>query len=136
MSGEGLPEQSPLWRPPPPEECEPETTITLTPSGADEGSERIKVRLVSHSLTDLPAEFAVIQQTRRAGAWRDVVAADSCHDGEVHLHRYSRATDDRVGDPEQLCEVSFLQDLARGYDQAYDVVVVNWLGNKRRWHDA
>ncbi len=125
------------WKPPPADERDPEATYTLTPPSADEASERIKLRVVAHSITGMTVEFAVVQQTRvRGGAWRDVAAADSCHDGEVHLHRYSRATDARVGEPEHLCAVASLEDLADGYDQAYELVVADWLANKRRWHDA
>lgn len=137
MSGTGAPPAAPEpWSPPPPEECEPSVTYTLPPPGADESRERIKLRTVTHAETQMFAEFAVIQQTRFRGRWRDVAAADSCHGDEVHLHRYSRSADNRVGDAEHICPVSSLDDLQDGYNQAYDLVVANWSENRRRWHDG
>lgn len=131
-----VPGPSPAWSPPPADECEPAEQYTITPPGGVESEDRVKLRLITHTQSSMTAEFAVVQQTYRNSAWRDVAAADSCHDGEVHLHRYSRSADARVGEPEHLCAVSSLEDLAGGYDQAYEVVVADWQANKRRWHDA
>lgn len=80
-------------------------------------------------------EFAVIQPTYRRSGWRDVVAVDSCHDVDVHLHRYSRSTENRVGEPETLVPVTCMSDLQRGYDLAYARVFDDWANNLQRWWD-
>lgn len=98
--------------------------------------ERVKVRMVDHLPTSTLAEFAVIQQTFYKGKWRTVAEVDSSHDDEVHLHRWSRKQDERVGDPEQLMPVTCLADVGVGYDMAYARIVDDWEGNKGRWHDG
>lgn len=111
--GENGPPQ-PTWFRPPPEECEDSPAYPFTPEGAVAGRERILVRMVSHVPTGQLVEFAVMQQTCYRGKWRDVAAVDSCHDRDVHLHRYARSTGNRVGKPETLLEIANLRDVQRG----------------------
>lgn len=82
----------PGWFRPPPEEWE-EDTFAFIPDGAEPVENRIKVRMISQEGTSALIEFAVIQQTYHRSGWRDVIAVDSCHDVDVHLHRYSRSTE-------------------------------------------
>lgn len=123
------------WVPPLPEECAEADTLTIPlPDGGE--TERVKIRLVNLLGTDELAEFALIQQTYHQGKWRTVAEVDSAHGDEVHEHRWSRKTDGRVGNPEQLIAVSSLGDVADGYELGYQEIVVKWVENKRRWHDA
>ncbi len=92
--------------------------------------------MVNHAETDELVEFAVIQQIHSQGKWRDVAAIDSCHDVDVHLHRYGRHARARVGEPEVLLQVTSANDIQRGYELAYDQLVKGWAENHRRWHDA
>jgi len=129
------PAEPPSWKPPS-DECDPAETYTVAPPGAEESEERVKLRIITHTSSSMTAEFAVVHQTYRNGDWHTVTAADSCHDGEVHLHRYARSTDARVGEPEHVRQVASLEDLGDGYNEAYEQVVENWDDNKRRWQDA
>lgn len=129
-------EPGPEWFRPPPEEWDEPSVYTFTPEGADPAKHRIKVRIVSHIDTSEFVEFALIQQVLERGRWRDVAAADSCHDIDVHLHRYSRATGERVGDPEQIMHLASGNDLYEGYDLAYVRLVDEWAENHRRWERA
>lgn len=101
----------PAWTCPPPDECEDALTYTLCPPGVDPGKHRIKLRTVNHAGTDELVEFAVIQQTYSQGKWRDVAGIDSCHDVDVHLHRYGRHARARVGEPEVLMHVTSQNDI-------------------------
>ncbi len=92
--------------------------------------------MVNHAGTDELVRFAVIQQTYSQGKWRDVAGIDSCHDVDVHLHRYGRHADARVGNPEVLMQVTSPIDIQRGYNLAYDLLVEGWAENHRRWQDA
>jgi hypothetical protein len=92
--------------------------------------------MVTHLSTQSLVEFAVIHQAFSRCQWRCVAMADSCHDDDVHLHRYARSTDDRIGEPEVLVTVTGEDDLQRGYDLAYDLIVESWNENRRRWQDA
>lgn len=126
----------PTWVRPPPEECEQDDPLTLYPTGADPEHHRMKVRIESHVRTHAIVEFAVIQQTFDRGKWRDVYAVDSCHDSDVHAHRYARSTDQRAGEPEILMPITCEADVQKGYNQAYDHVERAWSANYARWHDA
>jgi hypothetical protein len=135
MGASAQDEPPPGWPKPPDDECE-EAVYTLTPDGADHTKHRVKLRMVSPVETGDLVEFAVVQQTHDRGKWRYVVEVDSCHDVDVHLHRYSRLSDARVGEPEVLTPVAGLNDLQRGYDLAYDHVFEHWAGNVERWRHA
>lgn len=124
----------PGWFRPPPEEWQ-EDVFTFTPDGADPSEHRVKVRMISQEGTSALVEFAVVHQTRHRGSWCDVVTVDSCHDVDVHLHRYSRRTGTRVGEPETLTPVTRMSDLHRGYEIAYAQVFEGWADNLRRWRD-
>lgn len=124
------------WTPPPPEECEEAPVYTITPPGADNGKHRIKLRTVYQASTDEMVEFAVVHEVRHKGKWRFVASADSCHDDEIHMHRYGRGTDDRIGDAEHLMPVARQADVQAGYDLAYDRIVEKWAENHERWQHA
>ncbi len=128
------PEQS--WYPPPPEECEDDHRYTVPPDGANVATDRVKVRLRVHAATQLFVEFALVQQAHVDGTWQDVVEADSCHDVDVHLHRYALRTGARIGDPEVIVHVRNLDDLQKGYDLAYTEVFERWSDNRQRWERA
>lgn len=124
------------WRPPD-DECEEEASYTTTPPDADPNLHQVKLRVVTHTPTGRLVEFAMTQQTRHKGKWRDVAKADSSHNDEVHLHRYSRRSRGEVGNqPEVLTVVQSFEDLQAGYYLAYERVFGDWSGNYQRWHDA
>jgi hypothetical protein len=127
-------DSAPVWTRPSPDECEEAPPYTFCPEGADPEKHRIMVRMVNHAKTDELVEFAVIQQTYLRSKWRDVAVVDSCHD--VHLHRYGRHADARVGDPEVLIPVQATEDIQRGYGLAYTRIFEGWAENHRRWQDA
>jgi hypothetical protein len=87
---------------------------------------RALIRMVLHEETDALVEFAVILQAFYRGTWQNVASADSCHDVDVHLHRYSRRTGNRVGEPEKLLDVTKARDIGTGYELAYDVLLEEW----------
>lgn len=124
------------WVRPPPDEREESPAYTVTPPEADPEKHRVKVRIVHHVSTDEIVEFAVTQECRYRGKWRFVAGADSCHENEIHLHRYSRNTAQRVGDPEHLMPVERQADVQEGYELAYARVVENWAENHGRWQHA
>jgi hypothetical protein len=97
---------------------------------------RALVRMVVHEDTNALVEFAVILQTLYRGQWRDVASADSCHNVDIHLHRYSRKTDNRVGEPEKLLDVTKARDIQVGYELAYDVLLEQWQTHRQRWEHA
>lgn len=125
----------PAWIPPDPEECEETAAYTMMPpDGTPE--DRIKVRMVEHIPTSTLVEFALVHQTFHAGKWREVARADSSHDDEVHVHRFSRRTRNQVGGTEQLVPIKSAEDIDAGYYLAYSRIVDEWADNKRRWDDA
>jgi hypothetical protein len=131
-----IPATGPSWVPPPPDECEESANYPIDPSGGDMTRERVIVRMMDHIPTSTLVDFAVIQQTYRRGSWRTVAEADSAHDYEVHIHRWSRTHDARVGKPEQILAISSADDVLDGYNMAYGRIVDAWEDNKRRWRDA
>jgi hypothetical protein len=72
-------------------------------------------------------DFALTQQIRMAGGWRDVVRYDCSH-GSVHVHRYT-------GDMAEAAvrEVCDLDDIDYGYAVAVADVLGNWEENRRRY---
>lgn len=130
------PPDPPKWAPPPLDECDDVDLAAFAPPNAVVGEERIKVRLRTRAGTDAIVQFAVVQQTRHRGKWRDVAVADSTHGDEVHVHRYGRVQGDRVGPPEIILPIVGEADVARGYDLAYDSIVTRWHDNKVRWNDG
>ncbi len=127
----------PPWQPPPDEECEESPPYTFAPPGADPDEHRIKVRIKNYQTTPhAMVEFALVQQTLRQGRWRNVAVVDSCHNDEVHLHRYGRRTQERIGEPEQLMPIDREADVQDGYNLAYEWVVAKWAENHRRWQDG
>lgn len=131
-----VPTNEPAWEPPPRDEWADEYETTLALPDASVENERVKLRMVNHRETDEMVQFALVQQSRYRSRWRQVVVVDSCHPDQVHLHRYSRARDERVGDPELIRIVREIADISRGYEDAYERVFGDWARNKRRWHDA
>lgn len=125
-----------IWVPPPPDECEEAPPYTITPPGADQEKHRAKMRGVYEAATDEMVEFAVVQEVRYKGKWRFVASADSCHNDEIHLHRYGRIADGRVGDPEHLMPVERKADVQVGYELAYERIVEMWAENFERWQHA
>ncbi|MDQ1745773.1 MAG: hypothetical protein QOD07_36 [Frankiaceae bacterium] len=126
----------PTWTRPPPEEWAPPDVYTIAPDGADPSRERVKLRIVSDVDRRFMVEFALVQQTFFRQRWRDVVEVDTCHDVDVHMHRFARSTGARVGDPLSLRPILSLSDVQIAYDVAYDAVFEKWEDNRRRWHDA
>lgn len=120
------------WTRPPAEECE-ENSYTMAVDDSTIDRDRIQVRLLSHCRTDALAEFALIQQTYEHGKWHDVAVGDSCHDTDVHVHRYARSTGQRVGDPEILMPVTSQADLHRGYDEVLGRIADCWEANREAW---
>lgn len=127
------PEQVEPWSRPADEECEEEPAYTVYPEGADPALHRVKLRMVIHIESQNMVLFAVVQQTYDRGKWRHVVEVDTCHDVDVHLHQYGRSTDARVGEPEVLAPIVRANDLDRGYEIAYDRVMLQWADNVERW---
>jgi hypothetical protein len=128
--------QAPAWTRPDPDECEDWPLAVLTPDGADPSRDRILVRTYTHVVTDQLVEFAVIQETFHHGKWRKVTVVDSCHDRDIHLHRYSRKTGRRTGKPEVLMPLASFAEVQYGYELAYERVAEQWADNRGRWHDA
>lgn len=91
-----------LWKRPPPEECEPHSRYKCQLARADLRENRLVIRVLQESISAVMVEFAMVQQTYNGSVWVHVVEADSCHDVDVHLHRYSRRTGARVGDSEHM----------------------------------
>ena len=125
------PAEEASWGPPDVDECE-ESNLHFAPPGASEEHHRIHVRMVTVASTGELVEFAVVQQTQLRGRWHDVCAGDSRH-GSVHIHRYSKRTDQRIGDPEPLRNVVCQADVQDGYDDVYGQVVDSWEENLERW---
>src|SRR5215468_7692552 len=109
---------------PDPDECEdhPPYTFDLGPDA------RVIVRLRTH-VTRL-VEFALIQQVRYDGQWREVVKIDTAH-GEVHAHwfHHSGAQSART----VLQPIRNVDDVDEGYRRAESIVFDNWQTNQRRW---
>jgi hypothetical protein len=124
------------WLRPPPEDCASSDPYTMPLPCGDPAKYRLKVRMDSLLNGDAMVEFALVLQIHHGGKWRDVVVADSSHSGDIHLHRYGKSADARVGDREVICPVTCLDDVGFGYDLAYEHVVENWFENVGRWHDA
>lgn len=130
------PDDEPPWERPPPEECERSEPYRIFPDGADGDRDKVVVSLLNHIATDMLVGFALVQQTMYRGKWRNVVVVDTAHDQDVHVHRYSRKTGERVGRPEVLKVINDMADVSDGYDLACDLVRKNWSANRQRWHDA
>jgi hypothetical protein len=131
MSGDGAVQP---WSCPPKEECD-EIRYQLAPPDGHESENVIHIRLVFEVLTGLLVEFALIQMTKYRGRWVEVFKIDSCHDDEVHAHRYGRTQGEhRV--TERLHTVADVTDIQKGHDAAYPLVVDAWSENRRRWQDA
>jgi hypothetical protein len=130
------PPPEPAWEPPTQDELDEEQTYPMPPPGADPTTEKVIVKVCNLISTGELAKFAVIQQTFHRGKWRDVVVVDHHTNDNVHLHRYGRTTDDRVGNPEYLMDLRALSDVQFGYNMAYTKVVEEWALNKQRWQNA
>jgi hypothetical protein len=127
---------SELWARPPEDECDVHPhTLQLPNSSVAEN--RLKIRLVRHRFTWEVVEFAIVYQTFYKRQWRDVVSIDSCHDRDVHLHRYARRTGKRVpGGPEKVRDLVSLADVEVGYDEALRLIEDRWDESRERWHHA
>ena len=123
-----------LWRRPPDEECDGHIYTGLLPGA--ESTERLKFRLSQHRFTYELVEFAIVFQTLAGGKWCDVLEMDSCHDVDVHLHRYAKSTGERVGDPEVLHTIQSLEDVQTGYELALSLIESDWRDYKERWSRA
>lgn len=78
--------------------------------------------------------FSIVQQTLDDGQWHTVIRADTCHD-EAHVHRFRR----RRGEESQrrvLCQVSSIEEVGRGFDEASDLITEQWEENVRRWRSS
>ncbi len=114
-------------------------TYSMAIPGADPTLDVLVVRMMVVVVTDTMVDFALMHQTR-LHPWQpftNAVMADASHHDEVHLHRYGRSGLADVQDPVVIFEpIEDLNDLQEGYCQAYDIIVVEWEENKRRWNDA
>lgn len=124
-----------LWKRPPEEECDTHSyTLPLPRSSPD--SERLKMRLIRDRFSWDLVEFAIVYQTNVGGQWFDVIEIDSCHDVDVHLHRYARSTGERVGDPEQMRPITTLAEVQDGYGLAIAHIEESWEAHRERWQYA
>lgn len=124
------------WSRPPDSECVEDGPYTSEPPGAHPAEHQILVRFLRRSSDDALVEFAIVQRTKVGQEFTDVFEADSCHDEDVHCHRYARSTGERIGDPERLRLISSLAEVQDAYCEAHDFVFDNWLENVRRWNSA
>jgi hypothetical protein len=90
--------------------------------------DRAHVRTVSGSRGQL-IDFAVVQQVRVDGEWRDVLRYDCAH-GEIHLHRY------RQGRKPIKRAVCGLDQIEEGYSRADHAIFGQWQENRRRYFDG
>jgi hypothetical protein len=76
-------------------------------------------------------EFCLTAQVFLAEAWWDVVRVDTCH-GEVHAHYMYRT---RVDEGREIIHPIYCQnDVDRGYQLAYTLLVASWSDHVKRWH--
>lgn len=108
------------------EECqEARYSIDLGPS------DRLVIRLNEDPHEQI-VEFAVVQQTLVGGTWEEVLRVDTAH-AEVHVHHFRRAGGESR---EVLATITGPNDVTRGYDEAYAMVLAGWNDNVRRWRDG
>lgn len=75
-------------------------------------------------------DFALVQQLRDGGRWRDVVRYDCSH-GEVHEDRYVKGQ--RGATKKEICGLGEIED---GYKVAEDAIFEGWEENRRRYFDG
>jgi hypothetical protein len=96
------------------------------PLGDDD---RVVVRLVTGMRGQL-LDFALIQQVRDGGRWRDVVRYDCAH-GEVHEDRYVKGR--KGATKKEICHLGEIED---GYKYADKAVFDRWEENRRRYFNG
>lgn len=127
------PDLDELWKRPPPEECESLFPWKCPLPRGELSEHRLVTRILQETVSQVMVEFALVQQTYNGSTWVHVVEVDSCHDVDVHLHRYSRRTRERVGGPEHVRDISRLEDVQDGYNEAYVLLEHKWEENLERW---
>ena len=88
--------------------------------------DRAYLRMVVGSRNRL-IDFALTQQIRMAGGWRDVVRYDCSH-GSVHVHHSTRGMAE--SEAREVCD---LDDIDYGYAVAVADVLGSWEENRRRY---
>ena len=76
--------------------------------------------------------FSIVTQIRYRGDWHTVARADTCHD-EAHIHRFQRGSADEIS-RHVLCEISSIDDVAQGFDDAVELLIDEFEENVRRWN--
>jgi hypothetical protein len=74
--------------------------------------------------------FAVMQQIRVDGKWRNVVRYDCAH-GEVHVHVYRKGRKEPT--KKKVCGLDEIED---GYAEADAAIFGRWQENRRRYFDG
>jgi len=119
--------------------------VEETPSNADDPEEeygtledypihlteddRAYVRTVRGSRRQL-LDFAVLQQVKVDGEWRDVVRYDCAHD-EVHVDTYRKGR--KKPTKKNVCGLDEIED---GYSQAEAAIFDRWEENRRRYFNG
>ena len=76
--------------------------------------------------------FAIMQEIRHEGEWVVVIRADTCHD-QAHWHRFAKRKAEQI-DRRPLCDLTSIDDVEQGFDDASDLITAQWEENIRRWH--
>jgi hypothetical protein len=120
------------WEPPKTSDCDEEKYPCPLPAGASDLKDRyIAVLYFEKSSRDL-VRFAIIQQTFAAGTWKTVAEIDTCHH-HVHIHRWSKQTNARVGESESLHKIGCADDVQTGYNISIGHVTETWQEMRREW---
>lgn len=76
--------------------------------------------------------FAIMQEIRHEGEWVVVIRADTCHD-QAHWHRFAKRRAEQI-DRRAICDLTSIDDVERGFDDASELITEQWEENVRRWH--
>jgi hypothetical protein len=88
--------------------------------------DRIILRMVT-GLRGQLLDFALTQQVRDGGQWRDVVRYDCAH-GKVHMDRFTKGQSGAT--KKEICG---LEQIEEGYEIAKDAIFDGWEENRWRY---
>jgi hypothetical protein len=118
------------WERPSLEDCVEQTYIEAIGAEGDALIYRHRRRLQDDTLGD----FAIVLLVLGGGSLHQAAEIDVCH-GSLHVHHYDRyGTKHPAG--ENLRPISTQADLDDAYDQAFELMMAQWEGWKRRWRDG